>query len=149
VHAATLARLLEIRRILVPPAPGVFSALGMLFPDIEHHYVRTHKRRLDGLDESALDATFDAMIGTGSQALTDEGFHRDVQRFDRWLDLRYVGANSELTLPFPSPGQRDRIAELRDAFRFCKLFHSVSCIGLERSSGGLTTTWRAQEGASV
>ena len=29
------------------PCPGVFSALGMLFPDVEHHYVRTFKRRLD------------------------------------------------------------------------------------------------------
>src|SRR6185312_8797407 len=57
VHASTLARLLDIRRILVPPAPGVFSALGMLFPDIEHHYVRTHKRGLRELDLSALEST--------------------------------------------------------------------------------------------
>jgi N-methylhydantoinase A len=116
VHAATLARLLDIRRILVPPAPGVFSALGMLFPDIEHHYVRTHKRRLDDLDEAVLDATFDTLIGTGSKALHDEGFHRDHHRFELLLDLRYVGANSELTLPFASAGQRERIAALREAF---------------------------------
>ncbi len=50
VHAATLARLLDIRRILVPPVPGLFSALGMLFPEIEHHYVRARKERLDRLD---------------------------------------------------------------------------------------------------
>ena len=36
IHAATLARALEIGRILVPPVPGVFSSLGMLFPDVEH-----------------------------------------------------------------------------------------------------------------
>ena len=47
VHAATLARLLDITRILVPPVPGLFSALGMLFPEMEHHYVRTFKQRLD------------------------------------------------------------------------------------------------------
>ena len=65
MHAATLARLLEIRRILVPPVPGLFSALGMLFPEIEHHYVRTFKRHLDGLDVDALEAVFRAMEAGG------------------------------------------------------------------------------------
>jgi len=123
VHAATLARLLDIRRILVPPAPGVFSALGMLFPDIEHHYVRTHKRRLDDLDESALGGTFDALIGSGSKALHDEGFDRDHHVFEQLLDLRYVGANSELTLPFQSDGQRDRVTALREAFASAHVRH--------------------------
>src|SRR6185312_8799631 len=110
VHAATLARLLDMRRILVPPAPGVFSALGMLFPDIEHHYVRTHKRGLRELDLSALESTFGALLAAGSSALRDEGFPSDQHRFERLLDLRYAGANSEFTLPFPSAEGGDRIA---------------------------------------
>ena len=47
VHAATLARLLDIRRSWCRRCPGLFSALGMLFPEVEHHYVRTCKQRLD------------------------------------------------------------------------------------------------------
>jgi N-methylhydantoinase A len=123
VHAATLARLLDIRRILVPPAPGVFSALGMLFPDIEHHYVRTHKRRLADLDACALDAAFGALIDTGRAALHDEGFHAGQHQFERLLDLRYVGANSELTLAFPPPGQRDPVASLRETFATAHVRH--------------------------
>ena len=123
VHASTLARLLDIRRILVPPAPGVFSALGMLFPDIEHHYVRTHKRGLRELDLSALESTFGALLAAGSSALRDEGFPSDQHRFERLLDLRYAGANSELTLPFPSAEDGDRIAALRDAFASAHVRH--------------------------
>jgi N-methylhydantoinase A len=123
VHAATLARLLGIRRILVPPAPGVFSALGMLFPDIEHHYVRTHKRRLSELDASALDTAFGALMETGKTALHDEGFDSNRHHFERLLDLRYAGANSELTLAFPPPGECDPIASLGETFGTAHVRH--------------------------
>jgi len=66
VHAATLARLLDINRILVPPVPGLFSALGMLFPEMEHHYVRTFKQRLDRLDPAALETTCRALEREGA-----------------------------------------------------------------------------------
>ncbi|TMH60283.1 MAG: hydantoinase/oxoprolinase family protein, partial [Betaproteobacteria bacterium] len=102
VHAATLARLLDIHKILVPPVPGLFSALGMLFPEIEHHYVRTCKQRLDGLDVDALEASFGALQAEGAAALNSEGYGTPVHRFERLIDLRYAGANSELTLPCPT-----------------------------------------------
>jgi N-methylhydantoinase A len=121
VHAATLARLLDIRHILVPPAPGLYSALGMLFPDIEHHYVRTHKRRLADLDPRALDAAFDALVADGGAALADEGFAAGEQRFERLVDLRYVGANSELTLPYPESGAP--VAALAEAFAVAHVKH--------------------------
>jgi N-methylhydantoinase A len=121
VHAATLARLLDIRRILVPPAPGLYSALGMLFPDIEHHYVRTHKRRLADLDRRALDAAFDALVTEGAAALADEGFAAGEQRFERLIDLRYVGANSDLTLPFPE--SQAGVAALAESFAEAHVKH--------------------------
>src|SRR5207249_6531612 len=48
VFAAGMARQLEMRRIVVPPAPGLFSSFGLLFADVEHHYVRTWRRRRGG-----------------------------------------------------------------------------------------------------
>jgi len=114
VHAATLARLLDIRKILVPPLPGLFSALGMLFPQTEHHYVRTHKRHLDELDTDALEADCAALEADGRSALQAEGFAAGDQRFERLIDLRYAGANSEITVALPAtpaPG-----AALRELF---------------------------------
>jgi N-methylhydantoinase A len=114
VHAATIARLLEIKRILVPPVPGVFSALGMLFPDVEHHYVRTFKRVLGKVEPGLLEAEFAALQKDGDAALAEEGFAPADRRFERAIDLRYAGANSELTVPWPDGG--DIAVELRAAF---------------------------------
>jgi N-methylhydantoinase A len=114
IHAATLARLLEVKRILIPPVPGLFSALGMLFPEVEHHYVRTFKRRLDGIDRAAMEAVFATMEAEGAAALAAEGFGHPARRFERQIDLRYVGANSELTVPYPAAA--DPAAKLGEAF---------------------------------
>ena len=113
VHAATLARLLDIKNILVPPVPGLFSALGMLFPDMEHHYVRTFKQRLDNLDSGALLSMFSRLEAEGAAALISEGFTDAFHRFERLVDLRYAGANSELTLAFP---ENTSYSQLREHF---------------------------------
>lgn len=104
IHAAAMAAALDIRRILVPPAPGLFSALGMLFPDTEHHYVRTFKTPLEGLDSTALDAAFAPLVAEAKRALAEDGYAAEAMRFDRHADLRYQGENSELTLPVRADG---------------------------------------------
>ncbi|MFZ4531541.1 MAG: hydantoinase/oxoprolinase family protein [Alsobacter sp.] len=98
VHAATMASLLGMTRILVPPIPGVFSGLGMLFPDVEHHYSQTAKRLLGDLDPDGLRAQFQSIIADGRAALALEGIAPDLMVFEPGLDLRYAGANSELML---------------------------------------------------
>ena len=112
VHAATLARLLEIKNILVPPVPGLFSALGMLFPEMEHHYVRTCKQRLDQLDHVVLQSIFSRLEAEGAAALISEGFMPSVHCFERLVDLRYAGANSELTLRFTENTTDSQLREL-------------------------------------
>ncbi len=114
VHAATLARLLDVRTILVPPLPGLFSALGMLFPQTEHHYVRTRKAQLADLDRDALEADYRALEAEGAAALAEEGFTASERRFERLVDLRYAGANAELTLPLGSGD--DHASRLAEAF---------------------------------
>jgi len=101
VHAATMACALEIPRVIVPPIPGLFSALGLLFPDIEHHYVRTHKRRLDALDVAETEQAFEALEAEGRRALAAEGYRGLAARLRRLVDMRYFGQNSELTVGLP------------------------------------------------
>ena len=48
VHAAAVAEELGMRRILVPPRPGAFSALGLLCTDVVHDYIRSELRPLSG-----------------------------------------------------------------------------------------------------
>ncbi len=114
VHAASLAASLGIKQIIVPPISGVFSALGLLFPDIEHHYVRTYKRALASLDGAEADAAFGALEEEGGGVLASEGYGDGRTAFERLADLRYHGENSELTVPVPAAA--DFATALAEAF---------------------------------
>ena len=50
VHAAAVAHELGISRILVPPRPGAFSALGLLCCDVVHDFIRSELKPLSNLD---------------------------------------------------------------------------------------------------
>jgi N-methylhydantoinase A len=50
LFAADTARTLEIGTVLVPPAPGVFSAVGLLEAELEHHLVRPPLCAIGGID---------------------------------------------------------------------------------------------------
>ena len=98
VHAATLARSLDIATIVIPPVAGVFSALGLLFPATEHHFVRTFKRELGDVASGDLSGAFTALEREGSAALAAEGYGADRTEFDYQADMRYRGENTNLTV---------------------------------------------------
>ncbi len=99
VHGITLAQSIGIPRVIVPPVPGLFSALGLLFPNLEHHYVRTYKRRLDGIDVADIERVFRVLEDDGLRALKTEGYATSATERERFVDMRYLGENSELTVP--------------------------------------------------
>jgi N-methylhydantoinase A len=101
IHAAGIARELGIRRVLVPPRPGVFSAVGLLQARLECHAKRTFLRRTGGLDQDELEVQLasleaDARQGIGSDALRDSTFE-----VESWAEMRYVGQGFELPIPLP------------------------------------------------
>ena len=102
VHAATLARSLDIETILIPPTAGVFSALGLLFPATEHHYVRTLMREVEDIHATDVAASYNTLEDEGRRELESEGYSGDNIEFERFADLRYRGENTELTVPVPS-----------------------------------------------
>lgn len=61
IHAAGLARELRIPQTIVPPLPGLFSAVGLLFSGIEHHDVRSCQLAGDALTPDALQRLLDEM----------------------------------------------------------------------------------------
>ena len=58
VHAAAVAEELGMQRILVPPRPGAFSALGLLCTDVVHDYIRSELRPLDQVAPDHAEAIF-------------------------------------------------------------------------------------------
>jgi N-methylhydantoinase A len=94
IHAAAIARELEIPQILVPRESSVFCAAGMLISDLKHDYVRTYAREPD---EAEMDGIYSEMEAEARTTLESEGVTR-VQ-LERSADLRYVGQFNEVEVP--------------------------------------------------
>jgi len=96
VHAAAVADELGMRRILVPPRPGAFSALGLLCTDVVHDYIRSELRVLEDISADHADEVFRQLEDKARRELAAEGMRAADGRFTRGLDLRYVGQGYEL-----------------------------------------------------
>ena len=112
LHGASLAENLGMTRIILPPAAGVFSALGLLFPEAEQRYARTCKGPIREVSEHSIRSILRTLEGEGRRDLAAEGFSAERVAFEHLADVRYAGENSELTLPFPAlrGGWRDAVA---------------------------------------
>ncbi|MDA1082476.1 MAG: hydantoinase/oxoprolinase family protein [Gemmatimonadetes bacterium] len=103
IHAAGVARTLGIKQVLIPPAPGVFSALGLLHAEIEHHAARTVLTATGGATDMApVDAALEEMRDDLLARVREEGFDEASAEFARSADLRYRGQSSELTVSIPA-----------------------------------------------
>ena len=102
VHAAFLADELLIPAVIVPPAPGAFSALGLVATDLRRDYARTLYADLAAL---APDRLADALAGMEHEAgamLEAAGVPVDRRELLRSADVRYRRQAYELTVPVPS-----------------------------------------------
>ncbi|MCI0622608.1 MAG: hydantoinase/oxoprolinase family protein [Acidobacteria bacterium] len=101
VHAAHMARSLGIRRVIVPVLPGLFSALGLLLADVQHHSVRTFLRRIPDVSMDELNALLSEMENEGRSQLAKGGHKNQGILVERYADLRYQGQAFELTVSLP------------------------------------------------
>src|SRR5262249_3121247 len=69
LHAVDVAREIGIRNVIVPAAPGVFSAFGMLFSDLRYDYVRTHLMQLADASFDEIEAVFKKLEQNGRDAI--------------------------------------------------------------------------------
>jgi N-methylhydantoinase A len=110
VHAAHMARELGIKRVVVPLMPGLFSAVGLLCAEIEHHAVHTFLCRTTEAPVDGLNAVFDTMEREGMAQLAESGYEAHQVVVQRSADLRYEGQAYELTVPIPGGRlERDQI----------------------------------------
>jgi len=117
LHANALARDLGIPAVLVPPNPGIASAVGMLMTDLRHEFVTTRRLRLDALTPATLEALFVEFMKEGAARLDRDGVPAADRRMLRSVDLRYHGQSFELPIAVP-PGALTAadIARLRGEF---------------------------------
>ncbi len=99
MHACEIAEQLEISKVLVPPAAGLFSSTGLLLAEPLHDFVQTILVSADDADGRLLTRKFDALEKKGTALLMKEGLVEREIILERFFDMRYEGQAYELSIP--------------------------------------------------
>ena len=100
LHACSLASLLGMDTIVVPPTPGVLSTYGLLFTDLRNDYVQTYLQSGEPSVADVSSAYADLEVQAG-EWLDREGVPESSQRITRSADLRYQHQGWEITVDVP------------------------------------------------
>ncbi|ETW95697.1 MAG: hypothetical protein ETSY1_29560 [Candidatus Entotheonella factor] len=101
-HAIGIAQALQISRVVVPPVPGLFSSLALLFSEVEHHLSQTFFDAAETIDPVPLQHILDRLRQQAQTQLQSDGYTEAHTHLTAFADMRYGGQNSELTIPLPS-----------------------------------------------
>lgn len=101
VHAYGLAQKLGAPRLLVPPNAGVGSALGFFTAPRAFDLLRSHKVSLVEARLGEIEAIFAALEEEAGKTLMKDGTGESI-RFERSLDMRFVGQGAETNIPAPA-----------------------------------------------
>ena len=99
LHATDVARSLRVRTIVVPPAPGILCAQGLVVSDLREDFVRTRRSLLDAAGCAALTGLLAELRDEATRWCEDEAIAPADRRLSATLDMRYVGQNFELSVP--------------------------------------------------
>jgi N-methylhydantoinase A len=110
LHAARLARELDMRRVLVPANPGILCAMGLLLTDLRADFAVT--RLLPVTDEAVADLAegFATLAQRAEQWFEHEGIPASNRRLTRTVDMRYHGQNYELSIAAPDGARMSTLA---------------------------------------
>ncbi len=114
LHAVDVARELGMAEVIIPPYPGITSAVGLLTTDLKYDTIRTEFQVSGEVDLARFNHDLAAMEEELTEQFLNDGLdHSDIS-FKRSGDLRYVGQGYELRIMFPDSALDD--AGLEDVF---------------------------------
>jgi N-methylhydantoinase A len=101
LHAARLAKELDIKRILVPRNPGILCAMGLLLTDLRADFATTRLLPLEAGVLGEIETAFATLNKQADAWFAHEEIAADARRLLRTVDMRYAGQNYELAIPLP------------------------------------------------
>ena len=99
VHAASLAKKLRIKHLVIPRWSSVFCALGGAIADIRHDYVTSIISLTSAINPKVLSQTYTEMQKTGDETLEMEGVNTENKYFEGSIDMRYEAQYHEIEIP--------------------------------------------------
>ena len=97
--------------VIVPEAPGVLAAFGLLAAAIEHDHARTLMAGAGAVDLDAVNRCLAELDAAGRARMREEGVPAAAVRVAYSADMRYVGQAYELEVPIDAPLTRERVPE--------------------------------------
>ena len=118
LHAAEVARQLQVAKVYIPASAPVLSAYGMLNTDIKYDFFRSYPVSLDRLDLNELRSIPDELAAQGRDKLSAQGVADEAVEILYSADMRYLDQIYEVTVPLPDPTLPDSefVAELTANF---------------------------------
>ncbi|MBI2922363.1 MAG: hydantoinase/oxoprolinase family protein [Planctomycetes bacterium] len=105
LHAVEMAQDLNMKRVIVPPFPGAFSAFGLLVADTRHDFTRTVMK--EEIDPAWLGEAFGELEKKGVAELEADGIAKKERRILWSADLRFEGQSYELNVPVERKAKPD------------------------------------------
>jgi N-methylhydantoinase A len=117
MHAAALASELRIARVIIPRAPGLFSAWGMLMTEERGDWVRTHVAQTDAVPLAELDGIWGELERSALEYFEADGAQADGVVLTRSADMRYKGQEHTVKVPVAAGAVGEaELAAVQDRF---------------------------------
>ncbi len=103
LHAAHLAQEMEIPVVIVPPFPGITSAMGCLLVDVRHDLSKTYLADVNKVKVEDLEREYEDLEAQAQKLLEEENTPTERMQLLRFLEMRYVGQWRSLSVPVSRP----------------------------------------------
>ncbi|TFG29492.1 hydantoinase/oxoprolinase family protein [Candidatus Thorarchaeota archaeon] len=98
-QAVDIAESLNVKKILIPPFPGITSAFGLICTDLRVDLMQTVLMKANGSNAKMLKKSLDELSQQAEKRLVDQGARKGDIHKDFKIDMRYSGQSHELTIP--------------------------------------------------
>lgn len=99
LHAASLAKELGMKHVIIPSTPGILSAHGLLLSDVRHDLMEAKVVAIEDADVISIEKGFISLEAKGEKWLKEGGLHPENMHLNRSIDLRYKGQEYYLSVP--------------------------------------------------
>jgi N-methylhydantoinase A len=148
MHGAALGAELQVRKVIVPPRSGVFSAWGMLLTDPRLDLVQTRVLRTAGAGGALLDEIFRGLEREAARRFAEDGLPGDRIGYARSIDMRYTGQEHTVRVHVTGgPADPSAIEAMFHAAHRQKYTFALPDTPSELVTFHLAATWRAEKPA--
>jgi N-methylhydantoinase A len=115
-HIVELAAEIGSTRVLIPPQPGITSALGCLLADVRHDFVHAVNTDVDTITAGQVRDVFAAQREQGVQMLRQDQFPAERIKVHHYADMAYTKQLHNLLVPLSDASERWTGKHLTEAF---------------------------------